>query len=165
MTQKRVRTAIATGLAALALAAPALGHAAIVSVPAAAQAVPTAGQALAATSTALARDLALAELETTRSAFALADGSHRKVFEMLRGPSDLALWNLVVTVQAQQKARTFDLVTTSVKTVIEIEKNQVSPVPLPGVVWLFVMAALGIAGTRVRRGDDRASAGAAPLPA
>lgn len=165
MTLNRLHTAAAVVVAALSLAAPVAGHAAIVSVPAAAQAVPAVSDVLASTTVALSHDIAMAELEATRSVFALADTPHRRVFELLRGPSDHALWTLVATVQAQQKAKTFDLVNTSVKTVIEIEKTQVSPVPLPGVAWLFVMAALGLAGTRARREGGGEPIGAAPMPA
>lgn len=75
----------------------------------------------------------------------------------LRGQSDLALWNLVATVHAQQKNNVFDLVDISKKTVWDLEKEKVSAVPLPGVVWLFVMAALGLAGTRLKRTGQAAS--------
>jgi len=74
----------------------------------------------------------------------------------LRGQSDLALWNLVATVHAQQKNNVFDLVDASKKTVWEFEREQVSAVPLPGVVWLFVLAVLGLGGTRVKGGSGRA---------
>jgi hypothetical protein len=74
----------------------------------------------------------------------------------LRGQSDLALWNLVATVHAQQKNNVFDLVDASKKTVWEFEREQVSAVPLPGVVWLFVMAVLGLAGTRVKGARSQA---------
>lgn len=165
MTHRRIHTAAAAALAVLALAAPTAGQAAIVSVAGAATTVPAVADELAHTTVALSRDIAMAELEASRSVFALAvDTPHRRVFEVLRGPSDLALWNLVATVQAQQKAKTFDLVNTSVKTVWEIEKNQVSAVPLPGVVWLFVMAVLGITGTRLRR-KAPATGPALPTPA
>jgi hypothetical protein len=160
MTQKVLQSAAAAMLVALALVAPP-SRAAIVSLPVAATAVPDVPHGLAETTLALAQDIASVELEAPRSAFALAVTPHRRVFEMLRGPSDLALWNLVAAVQAQQTAKSFDLVTTSVKTVWEIEKNHVAPVPLPGVVWLFVLAVLGITGTRVRR----AARGAGAMPA
>lgn len=162
MTPKLLHTVAAAALVGLALAAPA-SRAAIVSVPAAATAVPAMPDRLAETTVALAQDSASVELEAPRSAFALAVTPRRRVFEILRGPSDLALWNLVATVQAQQTAKTFDLVTTSVKTVWEIEKNHVAPVPLPGVAWLFVLAVLGITGTRVRRAAP--ATGALPVAA
>jgi hypothetical protein len=69
----------------------------------------------------------------------------------LRGPSDLALWNLIATVHAQQKHSAFDLMDVGAFTVREIEREQVSAVPLPGVLWLFVTGLLGLAGTRTRR--------------
>ena len=165
MTYKRVQKAAAAMLTTLVLAAPVFSQAAIVSVSGAAAVVPTVSDELANATVALAIDAARIELEaSSRSAFALADTPHRRVYDLLRGASDVALWNLVATVQAQQKAKTFDLVNTGVKTVWEIEKNQVSAVPLPGVVWLFVMAVIGMVGTRVRgaapgRGD------AVPMPA
>lgn len=164
MTRKSVQKVAAALLTAFALTAPVYSHAAIVSVSATSAVAPAMSDELARATVALAIDAAGIELEAPRSAFALADTPHRRVYEVLRGASDVALWNLVATVQAQQKAKTFDLVNTGVKTVWEIEKNQVSAVPLPGVVWLFVMAALGIVGSRVRgaapgRGD------ALPMPA
>lgn len=83
----------------------------------------------------------------------------------LRGQSDLALWNLVATVHAQQKNQVFDLIDASKKTVWELEKDKVSAVPLPGVVWLFVMGVLGLAGTRVKkvRGEQVTLTPARPL--
>lgn len=162
MTYKRVQKSAASLLVALALAAPVCGQAAIVSVSGSPVSV---SDELTSATVAAAIDAARTELEAPRSAFALAaDAPHRRVYEVLRGASDVALWNLVATVHAQQKAKTFDLVNTGAKTVWEIEKNQVSPVPLPGVVWLFVMAVIGMVGTRVRvaspsRGDPL------PMPA
>ncbi|HZE90529.1 MAG TPA: hypothetical protein VE029_02285 [Rhizobacter sp.] len=70
-------------------------------------------------------------------------------FMIPRGRSDLALWNLCATVRAQQHAKFFDLIDNGAKTVLEIEHEQVSAVPLPGVMWLFVMGVLGMAGTRI----------------
>jgi hypothetical protein len=66
----------------------------------------------------------------------------------LRASSDLALWQLVATVHAQQQNKVFDLVDAGTKTVWKLEQDQVSAVPVPGVLWLFVMGLLGIAGTR-----------------
>ena len=68
----------------------------------------------------------------------------------LRASSDLALWQLVATVHAQQQNKVFDLIDVGTKTVWKLEQDQVSAVPLPGVVWLFVMGLLGIAGTRLK---------------
>ena len=83
----------------------------------------------------------------------------------LRAHSDLALWNLVATVHAQQKNKLFDLADTSKQAVWELERDHVSAVPLPGVVWLFVMGVLGLAGTRVRgvKGESHRRADALPL--
>ncbi|MBL0726178.1 hypothetical protein [Piscinibacter sp. HJYY11] len=165
MSYKRVQKAAAAVLTVLALAAPASSQAAIVlgsgMTPAG---VPNVSDELASATVALSIEAARVDLEGARSVFALADGPHRRVYEVLRGASDVALWNLVATVQAQQKAKTFDLVNTSAKTVWEIEKNQVSPVPLPGVVWLFVMAVIGLVGTRMR-GAPGARADTVPMPA
>ncbi|MBT9526037.1 MAG: hypothetical protein IV105_12330 [Rhizobacter sp.] len=68
----------------------------------------------------------------------------------LRASSDLALWHLVATVHAQQQNKAFDLVDAGTKTVWKLEHDNVSAVPLPGVLWLFVMGLLGIAGTRLK---------------
>ncbi len=67
----------------------------------------------------------------------------------LRAHSDLALWNLVAAIHAQQKHQSFELVDAGLKTVWEFERDNVSAVPLPGVMWLFIMGLLGLAGTRV----------------
>lgn len=164
MTYKRVQKAAAAVLTALVLVVPVCSQAAIVSVSGAAPAA-TMSDELVKVSLAISIDAARTEFEAnSRSAFTLADTPHRRVYELLRGASDVALWNLVATVQAQQKAKTFDLVNTGVKTVWEIEKNQVSPVPLPGVVWLFVMAVIGMVGTRVR-GAAQAPDESGPVPA
>ena len=80
-----------------------------------------------------------------------ASASRNPLSARLRGDSDLALWNLVAMVHAQQRGNTFDLVDTNVASVriLELQTAPVSPVPLPGAVWLFLMGALGLAGTRI----------------
>ena len=68
----------------------------------------------------------------------------------LRGDSDLFLWNLVAIVHAQQIDRPFDLVQTSI-TVFSPAPSVVSPVPLPGAIWLLVAGLLGLAAPARRR--------------
>lgn len=92
----------------------------------------------------------------------------------LRGESDLALWNLVAVIHAQQSNRPFELVDTGVAALQVYPGGSVSAVPLPGAVWLFVMGVLGLAGTRVtgvgavgraavgRRSTESAMGGAVP---
>ncbi len=65
----------------------------------------------------------------------------------LRGNSDLFLWNLVAKVRAHQVDNPFDLVDSSVAA-LQIPPD-VTAVPLPGAIWLFVMGVLGLAGTRI----------------
>lgn len=70
----------------------------------------------------------------------------------LRGGADLALWNFVAAVQAQQRSDSFEWVETSVAAQPLVQPTTVDPlsvVPLPPAVWLFVMGVLGLAGTRV----------------
>lgn len=69
----------------------------------------------------------------------------------LRGGADLSLWNLVAAVHAQQRGDAFELVEASVAS-LPVSQPSVEPlsaVPLPPTVWLFVMGALGLAGTRL----------------
>lgn len=147
MTQKPLFAAMAASAAALALCAPL-----------------TAGATLllgadASPSTAPQNHLAHAmagvsreEAQAAPSMFAQAAIVPRpRVQQIERGPSDVALWNLVATIHAQQKSRSFDVVDMGAKTVWEIEKQQVSAVPLPGAIWLFVMGVLGLAGTSLTR--------------
>lgn len=85
----------------------------------------------------------------------------------LRGESDLALWNLVASVRAQQTGNSFDLIDTGLAS-LQLATGPVSPVPLPGAAWLFVMGVLGLTGTRLtgispaaagaKKDDDRRSA-------
>lgn len=76
----------------------------------------------------------------------------------LRGESDLALWNLVASVRAQQTGNSFDLIDTGLAS-LQLATGPVSPVPLPGAAWLFVMGVLGLTGTRLT-GISPAAAGA-----
>ncbi|MBC7955692.1 MAG: hypothetical protein H7Y33_07480 [Cytophagales bacterium] len=134
---KTLKAGLATAAAAALLCSPALSFAALTPI-----------------------DLALPVVDTAASVAPLLNDDEPRLFTQaalkkplamkLRGQSDLALWNLVATVQAQQKNNVFDLVDASKKTVWEFEREKVSAVPLPGVVWLFVMAVLGLAGTRVK---------------
>lgn len=71
-------------------------------------------------------------------------------FGNLRGNADLLLWNLCAVVRAHQGRRSFDLIDAGIATVhISEDISNVSAVPLPGVVWLFVMGVMGLAGMRV----------------
>lgn len=158
MTKTTFRVAAAAGVAALALCAPPLASAGVVSLAEA-----SGYSHLAAAVVATPAEDNTAE----RSMFSQGAVTQRRALP-LRGQSDVALWNLVATVHAQQKARAFDLVDANVKTVWEVERNHVSAVPLPGAIWLFVMGLLGLAGTRVQRfqGEGRkATRGQALLPA
>ena len=70
--------------------------------------------------------------------------------ENLRGDSDLALWNLVASIRAQQAGNSFDLIDTGLTSLqVASAGGAVSPVPLPGAAWLFVMGVLGLTGTRL----------------
>lgn len=81
----------------------------------------------------------------------------------LRGGSDLALWNFVAAVHAQQRSDAFEWVEASVaaQPLAQPTADPLSVVPLPPAVWLFVMGVLGLAGTRVTglSGANRRSAG------
>jgi hypothetical protein len=104
-------------------------------------------------------------LADTTTWFALPAAAMRSPLSVkLRASSDLALWHLVATVHAQQQNKTFDLVDAGTKTVWKLEHDNVSAVPLPGVVWLFVMGLLGIAGTRLK-GKHAKPFGMAPAAA
>ncbi|MES2099758.1 MAG: hypothetical protein V4569_08070 [Pseudomonadota bacterium] len=68
----------------------------------------------------------------------------------LSGGSELLLWNLIAMVRAHQVHHSFELVTAGINTVLISEDiGNVSAVPLPGAVWLFVMGVMGLAGTRI----------------
>ncbi len=68
----------------------------------------------------------------------------------LRGDSDLALWNLVASIRAQQTGNSFDLIDTGLTSLqVATAGGPVSPVPLPGAAWLLVMGVLGLTGTRL----------------
>ena len=67
--------------------------------------------------------------------------------------ADAALWNLVSSAKSQNSAKPFEtlsagLVTTSTPLVFTPSVAP-SPVPLPGVTWLFVLGVLGMAGSRL----------------
>ncbi len=101
--------------------------------------------------------LAMPSARADESWFALpASAMQSQMSVKLRASSDLALWHLVATVHAQQQNKAFDLVDAGTKTVWKLEHDKVSEVPLPGVVWLFVMGLLGMAGTRL---NGKAGAG------
>lgn len=85
----------------------------------------------------------------------------------LRGSVDLSLWNLVATVHAQQRGDAFELVQASVASLPVLQPNvdPLSAVPLPPAVWLFVMGALGLAGTRITGLADSTGRVGSPAPA
>jgi hypothetical protein len=67
--------------------------------------------------------------------------------------ADAALWNLVSSAKSQNSAKPFEtlssgLVTTATPLVFTPSAVP-SPVPLPGVTWLFVLGVLGMAGSRL----------------
>ena len=84
--------------------------------------------------------------------FLLSDAARRNPLSVnLRRSVDLSLWNLVAAVHAQQRGDAFELVEASVASLPLSQPNvdPLSTVPLPPAVWLFVMGALGLAGTRI----------------
>jgi hypothetical protein len=67
--------------------------------------------------------------------------------------ADAALWNLVSAAKSQNSAKPFEtlsagLVTTAAPLVFTPSAAP-SPVPLPGVTWMFVLGVLGMAGSRM----------------
>lgn len=67
--------------------------------------------------------------------------------------ADAALWNLVSAANSQNRGKPFEtlsagLVTASTPLVFTPTAAP-SPVPLPGVTWLFVLGVLGMAGSRM----------------
>jgi hypothetical protein len=91
--------------------------------------------------------------------------------QLSQNAADAALWNLVSAAKSQNSAKPFEalsngLVTTSTPLVFTPSVAP-SPVPLPGVTWMFVLGVLGMAGSRMTtpRGEKagrRASARPAP---
>jgi hypothetical protein len=80
--------------------------------------------------------------------------------------ADAALWNLVSAAKSQNSAKPFEtlssgLVTTAAPLVFTPNAAP-SPVPLPGVTWLFVLGVLGMAGSRMT--TPRGAGQAKPRP-
>ena len=72
---------------------------------------------------------------------------------LAQSAADAALWNLVSAAKSQNSAKPFEtlnsgLVTTAAPLVFT-PSTAPSPVPLPGVTWLFVLGVLGMAGSRM----------------
>ena len=73
--------------------------------------------------------------------------------QLSQNVADAALWNLVSAAKSQNSAKPFEtlssgLVTTAAPLVFTPSAAP-SPVPLPGVTWLFVLGVLGMAGSRM----------------
>ena len=73
--------------------------------------------------------------------------------QLSRNAVDAALWNLVPAARSHHSAKPVEalsagLVTTSTPLVFTPTAAP-SPVPLPGVTWLFVLGVLGMAGSRL----------------
>jgi len=158
-----LKASLAVAATAALLCAPGHASAALASVE-----IPSATVATDHLAQAMRQALAHAQLPTPTLTdetawFALPASALRSPQSVkLRASSDLALWHLVATVHAQQQNKAFDLIDAGTKTVWKLEHDNVSPVPLPGVLWLFVMGLLGIAGTRLK---GKAEAGRERAPA
>ncbi len=153
MLTTTLKTGLASAAAAVLLCAPALASAALESAETAAPQPRYLAQAVQ--QTLAATPAALSAMEDETPWFSLpASAMQTPLSVKLRASSDLALWHLVATVHAQQKNKAFDLVEAGAKTVWNLERDKVSAVPLPGVVWLFVMGLLGLAGTRLKGQGD-----------
>lgn len=79
---------------------------------------------------------------------------------LVQNVADAALWNLVSAAKSQNSGKPLEtlsagLVTTSTPLVFTPSAAP-SPVPLPGVTWLFVLGVLGMAGSRMTtpRGEN-----------
>lgn len=152
------KTGLATAAAALLLCAPTLASAALESAETAAAQPPQPRYLAQAVEQTLAATPPVwpGTVDETIWFLLPAAAMQAPLSIKLRASSDLALWHLVATVHAQQKNKAFDLMDAGAKTVWNLERDQVSPVPLPGVVWLFVMGLLGLAGTRLKAQGDGA---------
>lgn len=83
--------------------------------------------------------------------------------QLSQNAADAALWNLVFAARSQNSAKPFETLSASVFTastpLVLTPTFAPSPVPLPGVTWLFVLGVLGMAGSRLTtprgKGQDR----------
>ena len=64
------------------------------------------------------------------------------------GGFELTLWNFIANIRAQQLGEHFELLQTSVASIDYTLGPVLAPVPLPAGVWLFVVGALGLFGSR-----------------
>jgi hypothetical protein len=90
---------------------------------------------------------------------------------LAQSAADAALWNLVSAAKSQNSAKPMESLSTGLVTtatpLVFTPTAVPSPVPLPGVTWLFVLGVLGMAGSRlttprVEKPGRRASARPAP---
>lgn len=118
------------------------------------------------------RETSLGAVSADR-AFTMSRGGRSISFTRHGGNElDLGLWNLLNIVQSQKGGRPFDELENHFQYQVDNPANQVtvdpdlSAVPLPATVWLFLMGLLGLAGARVTgiNGEGAAAAGRSPAP-
>lgn len=100
--------------------------------------------------------------------FVPSDALPRSPLSVSRSRSvDFSLWSLVSSVRAQQRGDSFGLVEARVAALPLSQPNveQLSAVPLPPAIWLFVMGLLGLAGTRITGMKGGGSRAGNPAPA
>ena len=72
---------------------------------------------------------------------------------LAQSAADAALWNLVSAAKSQHSGKPLETLSTGLVTtatpLVFTPSVAPSPVPLPGVTWLFVLGVLGMAGSRL----------------